>query len=50
MRRTYDVEYTIEGTNGYQMMRVQAYHPSDACDICKSIIPSAHIFHAILVD
>lgn len=50
MRRTFDVEYMLEGINGYKMMRVQAYHPSEACEIVKSMIPSAHIFHALLVD
>ena len=48
--RSFDVEYVIEGSNGYKMMRVQAYHPSEACEIVKSMIPSAHIFHALLVD
>jgi hypothetical protein len=43
MRQTFDVEYMLEGVNGYKMMRVQAYHPSEACEIVKSMLPSAHI-------
>ena len=50
MRQTFDVEYVIEGVNGSKFMRVQANHPSEACEIVKSIIPSAHIYHALLVD
>jgi hypothetical protein len=50
MRQTYDVEYMIEGINGNKWMRVQANHPSEACDIVKSMIPSAHVWHALLVD
>ena len=50
MRKNYEVEYMIEGMNGYHKMRVPAYHPSEACDIVKSMMPHAHIFHAILAD
>jgi hypothetical protein len=49
MRQNYNVEYTIEGMNGYHMMMVQAYHPSEACDIVKAMMPRAHVFHALLV-
>lgn len=48
--KTYEVEYILEGVNGYKRMRIQAYHPSDACDVVQSMFPTAQVFHALLVD
>ena len=48
--KNWEVEYMLEGVNGYLRMRVQAYHSSDACDIVRSMMPNATVFHALLVD
>jgi hypothetical protein len=46
----WEVEYMLEGVNGYLRMRVQAYHSSDACDIVRSMMPKSTVFQAVLVD
>ncbi len=48
--KLFEVEYQLDRVNGYQRVRVQAYHASDACDIVRGMIPGAHVFHALLVD
>ena len=49
MRKTFEVEYMIEGVNGYHKMAVQAYHPSEACDMVRAMVQGAHVFGALLI-